>query len=102
MFTARILGPATSFKVSTCRCSGSVSVGQIGGNQGKKRGGKKQRHREKGAICRGGREKGITDDGELGKHGSHYRGDLTESEAIRIMCESIELLSVTILSASRK
>ena len=98
MFTARILGPATSFKVSTCRCSGSVSVGQIGGNQGKKRGVKK-RH---GAICRGGREKGITDDGELGKHGSHYSGDLTESDVIRIMCESIELLSVTILSASRK
>lgn len=71
MFTARILGPATSFKVSTCRCSGSVSVGQIGGNQGKKEEKKKKtttgRHREKGAIDRGGKEKGITDGGKLGK-----------------------------------
>lgn len=56
VFTARILGPATSFKVSTCRCSGSVSVGQIGGNQGKK--GRKAktgtgRHGEKGAVDKG-------------------------------------------------
>lgn len=58
--------------------------------------------REKGAMHRGGRENRITDGGELGKHGSHYGGDLTESGVIRIMCESIELLSVTILSAPRK
>lgn len=37
VFTAHILGPATSFKVSTCRCSGSVSVGQTGGNQEKRK-----------------------------------------------------------------
>lgn len=102
VFTARILGPATSFKVSTCRCSGSVSVGQIGGNQGKK--GRKAktgtgRHREKGQWTRGGKEKGITDGGKLGKHGSHNSG---ESEVIRIMCESIKLLAVTPLSAPRK
>ena len=42
VFTARILGPATSFKVSTCRCSGSVSVGQIGGNQKTKKKGEKK------------------------------------------------------------
>lgn len=82
MFTACILGPATSFKVSTCRCSGSVSVGQIGGNQGKKKKRRRKtatgRHGEKGAMHREGREKGISDGGELGKHGSHYGGDLTQ------------------------
>lgn len=36
VFTVRILEPATSFKVSICRCSGSVSEGQTGGNQGNK------------------------------------------------------------------
>lgn len=63
MFTARILGPATSFKVSTCRCSGSVSVGQIGGNQGKRGEEEKKKNTttgrdgEKGAMDRAGREK---------------------------------------------
>lgn len=47
MFTARILEPATSFKVSTCRCSGSVSVGQTGGNQGKKKKEVEKRKKEK-------------------------------------------------------
>lgn len=102
VFTARILGPATSFKVSTCRCSGSVSVGQTGGNQGK-RGGKKQRLEKGGwggGEGQGGWESGITDEGGvLGKHGSHYS---RESEVIRIMCESIELLTNTPLSAPRK
>ena len=53
MFTARILGPATSFKVSTCRCSGSVFVGQTGGNQGK-RGEKKQRQGDTEKEMKGG------------------------------------------------
>lgn len=57
------------------------------------------RHREKGAIDMGGKEKGISDGGKLGKHGSH---NSDEYEVIRIMCESIELLSVTPLSAPRK
>lgn len=52
-----------------------------------------------GAIDRGGKEEGITDGGKLGKHGSH---NSDEYEVIRIMCESIELLSVTLLSAPRK
>ncbi len=43
-------------------------------------------------MDRGGGGREITDGGELGKHGSHYGG---ESETIRIICESIELLSVT-------
>lgn len=51
VFTACILGPATSFKVSTCRCSGSVSVGQTGGNQ---EGEKKNNGRE----TQGRRERG--------------------------------------------
>lgn len=45
------------------------------------------KHREKGVMARGGREKGITDGSKIGKHGSHYSGDLTESKVIRIMCE---------------
>ena len=87
VFTARILGPATSFKVSTCRCSGSVSVGQIGGNQKRKKRRKKRPKWEKEAMGWGVRGKGITDGGELGKHGCHCGG---ESEVIKIMCESIE------------
>lgn len=81
MFTVCILGPATSFKVSTCRCSGSVSVGRIGGNQGKKEEEKTTsgRHGGEGSDAQGREGEGITDGGELGKHGSHYGGDLTES-----------------------
>lgn len=68
MFTVHILGPATSFKVSTCRCSGSLSVGQIAGNQGKKeekRGKKKHdwKTQGEGGERRGGKEKRITDGG---------------------------------------
>lgn len=61
--------------------------------------GKKERHGEKEAMDRGGREKGISDGGKLDRHDSHYSG---ESEVIRMMCASIELLSGTPLSASRK
>lgn len=56
VFIARILGPATSFKVSTCRCSGSVSVGQTGGNQGK-RGEKKKKKNQRQGDTEGGRER---------------------------------------------
>ena len=78
VFTARILGPATSFKVSTCRCSGSVSVGQTEGKQGKKRREGERydgSHRERGVRVRvrvrvGRKWEGPGEGGKLGKHGS--------------------------------
>lgn len=55
-----------------------------------------------GSDAKGREGEGRGDGGEQGKHGSHYGGDLAESEGTGIMCESIELLSVIILSAPRK
>lgn len=75
VFTACILGPATSFKVSTCRCSGSVSVGQTGGNQ---EGEKKKQWQRNTREEREGRWDWA------GRHGSRRNGDLTESKVIKL------------------
>ena len=52
-------------------------MGQIGGNQGEKEERKKktmtERDEEKGREIGEEKKEGITDGGELGKHGSHNR-----------------------------
>lgn len=83
MFTAHILEPATSFKVSTCRCSGSW-----GRLEEIKKKTKTERHTARGADRQEG-EKERDEAGELGKHGSHYGSDLSVSVMIHMCAKGL-------------